>query len=565
MKPRAEIRTHVHNHFRFKVQHKDGTITEFKAQNLVLDRRYNQTFFTSETTSWANAYKRLYVGTSAAEPQPSGSGVSPELGSVSLTVKTEWDSINERQVYTLTGTVSEATLNGVWASVSVGGDLGKLTHALITDSEGQPMSFIKTNTDIVKVTAVVYQSIDFGDNIGDARFIRPPSESHNKLSETYAQLFDFSTSQTKNLLRTSAETSWGSFASERLYYCSSRFWYDRQPYVQAGNESGYSTSHTYTVLTNPPGVIEHCSFGGNLSSWGNLAKTWIVRSIQFRDILCVQFPNHNIFPPRRLHFELTGDGVTKDFRIDVPILMKNSAEYPVLVQINNTVISDSDYIWCGKDFTNSQAWLSGEEMYYGAKNFQEVSSKAVSGVWLPYDYEHCSLNSGTHMRALDDCWYWDFEQPITVNTFCCRQPTSYSVSSSHPYDMALEYSSDNENWQKAAEFEPQNPRQCIQFTPVSSRYWRVTKIRQDDDSSYTRDPVISLPYAFDYIDPAFDVSHLGDWDSPSSTTIHFNTAPTADSVIEIEAWIEYPIKNDKWRMDQFTVDITTRRNDENDY
>lgn len=123
----------------------------------------------SNVLKWCNIFTLLVVGSGTTPPAITDTSLANELWSTapSVTMPTTWvDDYTIRKTVQFTfpantsyvGTVTEVGLKNRTSPYGAGGGV-MCTRALLTDSEGQQISFVKTDTDILKITVTVEVSI----------------------------------------------------------------------------------------------------------------------------------------------------------------------------------------------------------------------------------------------------------------------------------------------------------------------------------------------------------------------------------------------------------------------
>lgn len=143
----------LHNRFDFEIYDTETGETEHaKAENIVLDSMW----------SYVGTFNYIGVGTGYGELSPSRTTLFSFLAHKSAAhVETVYDTDTTAHV-TKKITFSEEEANGVWTEVGImrlTSNTSFLTHALITDSEGNPITVNKTNTKIITVYATIFAQL----------------------------------------------------------------------------------------------------------------------------------------------------------------------------------------------------------------------------------------------------------------------------------------------------------------------------------------------------------------------------------------------------------------------
>lgn len=163
----------IHNHFGLKVVDKGGdVIQEAEAENTLLDRYWNNIWSVNDNVSFLT----IGIGTGAPDDgstvDKTRTSMYNSLGFLSAEERTVESSLNDNErLTTITMTVTfpatetyEGDISEVaTASSSNGSYVNSL--ALLTDSEGNPITIYKSSSDNLIVTATIYISVVFGDDI----------------------------------------------------------------------------------------------------------------------------------------------------------------------------------------------------------------------------------------------------------------------------------------------------------------------------------------------------------------------------------------------------------------
>lgn len=239
--------------------------------------------------------------------------------------------------------------------------------------------------------------------------------------------------------------------------------------------------------------------------------------------ISVNLPDHDIFPPTELEFKITGDGVTTDFNLPVPILMRDRG---CVVTINNQIIPQTDYDWYGKNYQTIQAWELND--WSKVTNYSIYSAGYRGIVTSPYLYDFGLGN---------DYINYDFLEPKTVDCVCRLSTTGTSGKTSIYYKIT-----ESDDWTLVKEWASSDTAIGIErlSTPITARYWRV------EPNVRGTSKIASQKTGF----PLF-----GQYDEVTKPTIRFHNPPAADQVVLIKAWTEYPIKTEDWVYKTISLDI----------
>lgn len=520
---KSEMKVTIHNRFDAVLTNtKTGEEKRYVAFNMVLDNWFNYLRRNTKSSTNAANITSLVVGTGTGTLARTRTNLFNRLGGVDLTNLSIDVLSHTRFQRKATVTFSESQVNGNLTEVGLAASTGAGTlcsHAFFTDGEGNPIVIEKTNTDRLTVNVTVYAEYTITGPLKRTGCIPNGYDISSRLdydsevggSRTTAFIvMDMSTW----LLGTSPALWQGTSTTigEPTYYTTripSR--YDFSVGFHPGNNYGQASQS---------GSLLRFALSQNIASTvGNLAATYQIKSIGYRELFYIQFPDENIFPKKQLTFELTGDGTTTDFNLGVPELMTSNVE----VSIDGVVQDPSTYNFWGIDCTMMQGIPSAQLEYLYYIDRQTPSGASAKSV--PFVPGRVNQANTTEYR-------YDFETAITIDTLSAYRTTT------------LSYSSDSENWTVAASFTQTSGStpHVETFSPISARYWKLVTAVYDGGSD-TSNRGIVLGFFL------------------NKPQLEFQTAPAQNALIEVKAYTEYPLKNDKWIIDGTSVDITITRGD----
>lgn len=504
---------HVHNHFHATlVNSTTGNIQEFDAYNLVTNKYYQY------LSALDNDILRIEVGTGTGTPAPTDTRLFQALGGIYDVSwgSVRWDSPTKtHQQGTITFSESQVIGNLTEVGLVVkNSDLG--THALFTDSEGNPIAIPKTENDRLTITVTIYveTEYDFPDFLIPYDNTSPISASNGQYISVLHQ-----------------KRFYSSFGSSILHYLAATCYEAIVPKIFGISLSSHSSSRLYVLSL---GSTRSSITGGYrlttpryLSTEKNLPVTYQIRGIDTSfGFICL--PNHDLFPPVEIELTATGDGLTTDFNFGIPELMPE-----VQVYVDNVLQDSATYVWGGKDFSLKQAFVSAHGTYLIDWNLaQDTITDAYE-----YTVPLCNYFSiGRKLQAnTTKEFIYDFEQPRTMNKLVTTSGSSYPCT--------LFKSDDNETWTQVAEIitGTDTTSVSVEFEPTTARYWKTQfggKYMPDDSLGVARG--LALVGCFDFVQPQ----------------LKFNTAPPEGSAIKVVAKSEYPIKNSNWIIEPIVVDFS---------
>lgn len=505
-----QISTTVNMHNKFDVQLIDGKTNEIKQQctayNVVLN-----TYYSDQSKNVYTPLTTIAIGTGTGTPAVTDtalfSALTTKSGSPSSLTHIIDDNIY-KFYFTLTITFNESEANGDLTEIGLGSKL--YTHAMFTDSEGSAISIHKTNNDRLTVTATVYITFTFPNDV-----IPLPVRTYTELavnkgiSDKYTTLVADYTPDFITKTYTSVSSS--SHAPRGIYI----------DYAKHSNRPGL---HLATSSSYQDPVYRYTS-DRLLAASSNLSTTWQAFAIH-TEYCIIPLPNHNIFEPIPLTLEKTADGSTTDFNFGIPELMVEGTE----VYVDDVLMSPSTYTFYGKDFSCRQAWVSQHGTYLahheGDIQYATSSMGNNPGRILPI------MCNGESTSVYNLTLYYDFKAPYIVNAL------KHEING----NCSLYYSNDNTNWTLVAT-RPTSVGTVYTFSPITARYWK-TNIDSFYNANYDQNnQLVKCTGAFDNMQPQ----------------LKFNTPPAANSVIKIVTKSEYPIKNENWIIEPIVFDVTRSR------
>lgn len=527
----TKISLDVHNRFDAVLTNvKTGEQRHYTAYNTVLDNYFAILRSHTSLTNAGAGY--LQVGTGTGTIATTDVSLFNRLLGKSLTelgvTCLSHTRFERKATVTFTETEAIGNLTEVGVATSTT-DNTLVTHAFFTDGEGNPISIPKTNTDRLTVTVTIYA--DFTITGPVRRFSVPDGYGIRELTDTLGYKNEIGNTMTItgsyqypphhfaywvtcacNGIRTSSSGRTG----RPFSLCST-------PYPSgldfAVNSFWLYYTTNYADATVSGNLVRNEMYGQINSDVGNKSKTYQIKSLVMFSLFYLPFPNESIFPKKKLTFELAGDGVTSGWDLGVPMLMTDN----VAVSIDGVVQSPSTYTFTGRDLTCLQGLPSAQAEFLIDTNVTQGTTGQP--VVLPVGVSMINI-------AKELPWYfvYDFGQPITIDTVQGRR------------NCELYHSNDGNTWTLAAQVTASGTLTKVAFTPVSSRYWKLVITVKDTQSSNA-----------DFITPAYWGFYR------DKHQIEFNTPPANGSLIEIDAYTEYPIKNDKWIIDQIVFDFTIER------
>lgn len=161
----AKLNVKFHNRFDIEVIdiHSNEVIQRAKAENIILDRMYTR------LVAFNSYFTRIVYGTGSGTPTPGRTTLFNRVGDKGAT---NHELIRAFPVSSWTRRIRLEVNDNVGAILTEVGisetSTNINTHAMITDSEGNPLSIEKTNTNVIDIYATVF--IEMNDFSGGAWF-----------------------------------------------------------------------------------------------------------------------------------------------------------------------------------------------------------------------------------------------------------------------------------------------------------------------------------------------------------------------------------------------------------
>jgi len=159
---KADVKVRIHNKFEIKVIRDGKVIQEGIAENIILDQAWNT--FCNFEGRW---FRYIRFGTGAGTPIAGGTSLFTDLGSKEATtdevIRAFPTTSYTRKIVLLPAEYVGETFTEVGIS-----DYGNtlLTHAMIKDAEGNPLTITKTEFDVLEIYATFYSTLDSGSDTG---------------------------------------------------------------------------------------------------------------------------------------------------------------------------------------------------------------------------------------------------------------------------------------------------------------------------------------------------------------------------------------------------------------
>ena len=544
-------------HNRFDAELIDGVTGEIKqiakAENVVCDTYWNHLFNRRESIYY------IHVGTGTGTPSRTDTRLFKFLASKGISLQlSSLDKNNWKATQTVT--LSENEWVGALTEVGLSPDSTNysddyiVTHALFTDSEGNPITITKTNADRLSITATLYLTLTWTSPNNNVYF-SPWARSATNMQQNadtrvdYVQGDGYYTSIIQWLLHltngiggrililpTSLPTRWN-------YY------------FPVTTHGWITANDTYTLDTSTVRLKMDTRVLSD--SYNSVAPTtYLIKCLAHNTTEAfVTLPNEAVYPAKQLTLEQIADGTTTDFNFGIPELKTTNVE----VYVNDVLQNTNTYTFYGRDYTHPQGWKSYDNLYitkitgYTSEQYSSTDYHRPSPICIWYEY--LPQNYSTTSTFAE--FFYDFKTNYTVSAVGVYKGTqNWRTYVAAP---ELYYSSDGESWTQVTNLWTDYRNQSnidstngiVNISPISARYWKVKNYHNILDRY--------AEYFSQYTAGSFQLVASILFDDPKPQ-LHFDTAPPANATVKIKAYCEYPVKNENWIIENgMTFDYTFTR------
>lgn len=541
----AKIRTIYDNEYRLQLRDSiTGEIKQdIKTHNVVLNRLWEIKSLTE--TDWtmpcANI-RGISVGSGTGTPSASDSGLFNELWNLKGTKKVKYFGDEDTGVeITLVATfpanasyVGNITEVGIRVNAyesSYNSDYGNVTHALLQDAEGNPISMNKTDLDELVVTAIFRFTME---GVG-------------------FKLLPLWSSWLGAYFRDNSNAS---------MLCQTFLTVQRAKKGYAGSNAGYVSQGDYsketgiTDLTLQPkpsyNPATHTFVFTNSRVQATAGNTHYYNSLLLNNFGYWTLPNPDIFP------FYTIDGIEIGIGDGVRTVFDNPLNYFVqdteVITVNGVQMTRNvDYTI---DYHNNKDMLVEISEGHFAHNHSDldVYNTTYHPFFQPCDHIKAQATDSGNRMGKEAPIYIDFEKDTTINTLRIsglygdrESGTAYAVNSA---SFKLSYSNDGQDYVEILTTENFNAYNgsTFHFDNITAKYFKLEIIAEQYLSSNNfyymhRDKIVY---------PACNECFIGYVGDPNIT---FANPPAADAVILMSVQMDRPFKNSNFVID-VTGDIT---------
>lgn len=402
-----------------------------------------------------------------------------------------------------------------------------ITRALLTDSEGQQISFNKTDTDILTVTVTMELSLNSTDD--SFEIFKRPNFINHKLSRGSSYSYSFNSlygglnlCRFYHTLKTAGEKPAGRYLDLLVEPESSGSTYLAQAAV-TGARTGYMQFPTLRLGT------------------GTITAERYYKAIAIPAIGYWKLPNESIFPAYTINGISVGvgDGSTTAFANPLCYFKKNSDK---LYKNGVQLVRDVDYTI--NNVGNAKCLPEIAELTTPASVRSNATSTTTLTEWVPLlvPTTDNAPSNGTLFFSNANPLYAEYEEEVTFNCLACVG-TWYAPSGTNGYNnvssntlIYLDCSVDGNVYEEVGQANVANSFN-IDFDARKAKYWRI---RTSSTS------VIGMRFTYSVKDAYMMLNYKDPY-------IVFTTPPASGDVLTMDVDMDIIMKNEN-----FVVDVGAR-------
>lgn len=513
-----DLSAKVHNRYDLQLVDAQGNIKqEAYAENIVVDLFFTQKYYTNSSWMWSSTSPRyIYLGSGTTEPTSSDTGMTTDLFSIEIesSTRTILNKEGDVRMISTAKVPAEASYTGDIAEIGLSGGGGLMSHALLKDAEGNPISIKKEDTDSLVITVTSFYAM----RSSDSKFI----------------LFN----GTKGIAWSSMSraNTWGRVSALTLAN------------ICKIHDTDDNTISTYVPLATSTGASP--SYSGLTVTF---AKTRIsaesANDIKFWNALCIDglgfmyLPNPELFPEYELTEKIigVGDGETTEFSHPIEMFIKDSE----VITVNGVILNRGvDYV---VDNYNNQSELANASIGYFAaiysgttgngyhpfnrSNVMGVSLKLDKPIIFKIDYNDPLIQNKVNKIKMGDFQYSDY-----TYTYRSADRSRYTG-----IIITIAYSNDLSNWTEVASFNlGENNDIRILEQPITATYWKYTTTLTEDASSAAANQLRNGGVV--RCEGGHFLGYVGG-------NIKFTTPPAPDATITFKCRLDRPYKSADYVID----------------
>ena len=500
----------------YRLQHIDTitgeTLHDLEFHNVVLDQIIDTV--KQIPNSYSSSNFKIAIGDGSGTPSASDTQLFHEIKNFTASTGECSKKDNNTLLFSVSVTIPAST-SEVYDISEVGvcfyGST-LVTHALILDSEGNPITIKKKDTDKIILNCELYITFESEgiENFDVANFVKGSS-----YLGTLAIYYNFGAA-------TSLEAERVSTAS-----CNG-LWGDDADLIYKNSLSTYNLPRPSWIKDKDARTLT-ANFGP--SRLPEFSMPTYIRGITFGKFGTIKLPNEAIFPRYKVSNIIVGVGDGKTTKFKCPL--------NYFIQESETIRVGLDEKIRNTDYTIDNEANQDELIELSAGNEAIISGGLYSGSGIPLfrklfgkvpsdskDYGHFGQDRFDASNPL----YLDFKEPVKLNTL--RVP-----SSSGGTFTLFGRNTEEEDWTLIGQLTPNKENNHYNFDLCYYRYIKLT--------STTTTPYVSGPsssgsgYTDKYTtieeckEKCWFIGYVGDG-------IEFTTAPPKDAVITMDAYTDLP-------------------------
>lgn len=497
----------------YRLQHID-TITgeilhDLEFHNVVLDQ------FIDAVSSGGTGYAGIAIGNGSGTPSASDTQLFHEIKKFGCEANSgiieKWSKKDNNTLLASVSITIPASASEVYDISEVGVCFSNskpvlVTHALILDSEGNPITVKKKDTDKIILNCELYITFE-SEGIENFDISTWRIESYNAGTLVISYLFGAATSL--EAARVSDATTDGRYVNSISTYNL-----PRPGWVKDKN------AKTLTVNFGPSRLPEY-------------PMPAYIKGITFGQLGTIKLPNEAIFPRYKVS-NITvgiGDGETTKFKCPLNYFIQDSETIRIgaeekIRNIDYTIDNEANQDELIELSAGNEAIISGglSERHFWVPFFR----KPFGGVWLGNSSEG---SFGISQMDESNPLYLDFKEPVKLNTL--RAP----LNNSNITFTLFGRNTEEEDWTLIGQFTPNNENNHYNFDLCYYRYIKLTStkyaVSSEDRNGYYNGYINKNNTIEECKKKCWFIGYVGDG-------IEFTTPPPAGAAITMDAYTDLP-------------------------
>lgn len=495
----------------YRLQHIDTitgeTLHDLEFHNVVLDQIIDTVWNASEYYSFPSSFA-IAIGDGSGTPSASDTQLFHEIKRFSTTVNcSKKDNNTLLFPFSVTIPASASEVYDI-SEVGVCFNGALVTHALILDSEGNPITVRKKDTDKVILNCELYMTFESEDieNFDIEAFVQSSSELG-----TLGIQYIFGAATSLEAQRISNVRYNNRNDCDEYISCPSTYDLPCPDWVKDKN------ARTFTVNFGP-------------SRLPDFSMPTYIRGITFGKLGTIKLPNETIFPRYKVS-NITigiGDGATTKFKCPLNYFIQDSETIRVGTEekIRNTdytIDNEANQDELIELSAGNEAIISGGTG--GGTSYVPFFRKPFGKIYNNHTYGSFGLSEMNASYPL----YLDFKESVKLNTL--RVPSN----SSGTFTL-FGRNTEEEDWTLIGQFTPNNENNHYNFDLCYYRYIKLTSTQKIDSAFYAQsgDGYIDRNNTIEECKKnCWFIGYVGDG-------IEFTTPPPEGAAITMDAYTDLP-------------------------